>query len=105
MRGADVRELAPPVGEGSGEPFLSSSGDGVYLSWLQNATDGAHELRVAPLDRDGWGEPRTVARGPDLFVNWADFPPWQPGSVLVAWTDASDAERPRVRVALVGEAR
>jgi hypothetical protein len=33
------------------------------------------------------------------------IPPWEPGSVLVAWTDVSDPERSTVRVGLVEAGR
>ena len=70
-----VQDLHPPAGESSGEPFLSSSEDAVFLSWLEKSPEGGHQVRVARLDPDGdWGEARTVARGDDFFVNWADFP-------------------------------
>lgn len=67
--------LPSPAGAGSAEPNLAVGPEGeVYLSWLQEVGDSAHELRFAVL-RDGeWSAPRTIARGSDWFVNWADFP-------------------------------
>lgn len=73
---ADVEELEPPTGPGSGQPRLSVGPDGaVLLSWLRPAGEGeAHELAFSELSRTGWSEPRAVARGDDFFVNWADLP-------------------------------
>ena len=68
-----VETLASPAGEGSGEPFVSTLGDAVLLSWLE-PTDSGHALLMARLDADGWTEPLTVTRDRRFFVNWADFP-------------------------------
>lgn len=81
----DVREIASPAGEGSGEPFLSSSGDTVYLSWLEARGEGLHELRFSRWTEGQWEEPRTVAQRSDFFVNWADFPSLVPGPGGVLW--------------------
>ena len=66
-------ELQTPAGVNSGEPFLSSSRDGVWLSWLE-AVDSVYELRVAHLREGTWSAPATITRSPSFFVNWADFP-------------------------------
>lgn len=69
-----VTEIAAPAGPGSAEPSLFRADDGrIVLSWLEPA-DSGHALRFATLGGDGWTDPRTVARGGDWFVNWADFP-------------------------------
>ena len=60
--------------EGGGMPHLSTSGDGVLLSWL-TPEDTDHVLRAVRWDAaEGFGEPAEVVRGDDFFVNWADFP-------------------------------
>jgi hypothetical protein len=69
-----VVELQSPAGEGSGEPYLSSTEDGIAMSWLQRAEAGGHDLRVARLTADGWSDATVAAHGEDFFVNWADFP-------------------------------
>jgi hypothetical protein len=70
----NVESLASPARPGSAEPHLARSDDGtLVLSWLE--PDGAGVvLRHTTLDGDSWREPRTVTRGEDWFVNWADFP-------------------------------
>jgi hypothetical protein len=69
-----VEALPVPAGPGSGEPHLALAPDGaVVMSWLEPEGDG-HQLRHAVLRGAAWSAPRTVARGEDWFVNWADFP-------------------------------
>ena len=74
-----------PAGPGAGEPNLFAAGDGtVYMSWLEPADSsgeagstrhGDFALRFSVLAPAGtWSDVRTVTRGSDLFVNWADFP-------------------------------
>ena len=61
-------------GPGSAEPHLATAPDGsVILSWLEPA-DGTTALRFSVLGENSWSEPRTIARGDNWFVNWADFP-------------------------------
>lgn len=72
---AQVREVASPGGEGSGQSFLSSGRGGrVYLSWVDRLEDKRVALRFAVREGAGWSRPRTVAEGTNWFVNWADFP-------------------------------
>lgn len=70
----EVGALESPAGGGSGEPFLSSDGDVVYLSWLEAASGGGHDLRFSSWDGHAWNEAATVAHSERFFVNWADFP-------------------------------
>ena len=80
-----IEELSSPAGTQSGEPFLSSSEDGVYLSWLEAAGHSMHELRFARLQGDAWSEPVVVAASDEFFVNWADFPSVSPGPDGTLW--------------------
>lgn len=90
---ASLRPLPTPAAGGSGEPNLAVGPDGaVHLSWLEPSADGpGHLLRFSvlePGDGGGWSEPRTVARGDDFFVNWADFPsllPLSDGTLAAHW--------------------
>lgn len=63
-----------PAGPGSGEPFLASDGDGVWMSWIEPAPGGGHRILVAYYGGGEWGPTKMVAEGDDFFVNWADFP-------------------------------
>ena len=69
-----VEELSSPAGEGSGEPYLSSTEDGIVMSWLQRADGGGHDLWMARMTREGWAPASLIAHGGDFFVNWAGFP-------------------------------
>jgi hypothetical protein len=70
----EVQPLPVAAGAGSGQPFLAQAADGtVVLSWLEPIADQMR-LRAAVLAAGAWSEPRTVAQGADLFVNWADVP-------------------------------
>lgn len=87
--GALVSEVASPAGPGAGEPFLhATTGGRVLLSWIEPAEPDVHTLRFAEWTGDGWGAPRTIARGRDWFVNWADFPSiveLPDGSLVAHW--------------------
>lgn len=70
----DAVPVEAPFLESGGMPHLSPSGDGAILSWWSRE-DGGHALRAVRWSRgDGFGEVRTVTRGDDFFVNWADYP-------------------------------
>ncbi len=63
-----------PSGTPSAQPDLAIAGDGrILLSWIESKDD-AHELKLSAFDGKNWGKTRTVARGDDWFVNWADTP-------------------------------
>jgi hypothetical protein len=66
--------LASPAGAGAAEPDLGVGPDGaVYMTWLEPA-DSGHALRFAKLTGRAWSAARTIRKGRDFFVNWADFP-------------------------------
>ncbi|WP_232798201.1 hypothetical protein [Salinibacter altiplanensis] len=71
--------LDAPLPAESGQPHLHAGEDGtVWLSWVQPMGEDRHALRYATLSDTNWTEPRTVARGSDWFVNWADVPSLRP---------------------------
>jgi hypothetical protein len=80
-----AQEIESPAAEGSGEPFLSSTGDAVLLSWLEARPGGVHELRFARYDTGRWSDPSIIASGTRFFVNWADFPSVSEGPDGVLW--------------------
>ena len=65
--------LEPPVGLGAEEPFLLATDYGLALSWIE-PIDGDIHLRYAIYNGQVWSEPKSVARGTNWCVNWADFP-------------------------------
>jgi hypothetical protein len=62
-----------PAGDASAQPQLSSSGDAVILSWLENAGSQT-TLKFSERTSAGWSEARAVASGADFFTNYADVP-------------------------------
>jgi hypothetical protein len=74
VAGGEVVALPSPAGVGSGEPFVSSAGDAVYLSWIEAAPEAGHDVWMAKLGPEGWSPRSHVIHGTDFFVNWADFP-------------------------------
>jgi hypothetical protein len=72
---ASVDVITSPAGAGSGEPNLTvGPGRRVYLSWLEPVRDSTYAFKLAVRQGNQWSEPRTIARGKNFFVNWADFP-------------------------------
>jgi len=72
---AQVHDLPSPAGDGSGQPNLAVSPDGrVHLSWIERIGEHRFSMRYATKEGAGWSTPRTIAEGPNWFVNWADFP-------------------------------
>ncbi len=79
-------DLETPAGVGSGQPFLSTTEDEVYMSWLEPARGGGHDLWVARLTAEGWAPRTRAAHGDDFFVNWADFPSVVAGADGTLWS-------------------
>lgn len=83
-------DVPTPAGPGSGEPFLSSSGDAVYLSWLEEGPSGGHDFRFARLRNGSWDAEGVIAHSERFFVNWADFPSvtWaEDGTLWAHWLE------------------
>jgi hypothetical protein len=69
-----LEELPLSEMENTGEPNLHVASDGgVTLTYLQQS-QGMATLYVRRLIQDRWSEPKKIAQGADLLVNWADFP-------------------------------
>lgn len=75
-----VQEWALPAPPGSAQPDLAPSPDGgLLLSWLEPIGEGELRLQFSHMTLRGdepplWTPPRTIARRPDFFRNWADTP-------------------------------
>ncbi len=74
--GLHVREWTLPAPVGAAQPDLTPVADGWLLAWIEKGDADAHVLRFATTAAaaDAWQAPRTIARGHDWFVNWADTP-------------------------------
>ncbi|NKI35965.1 exo-alpha-sialidase [Wenzhouxiangella sp. XN79A] len=70
---AEVLPVTHPAAAGALAPELAESDRGAVLTWLEPDDDG-HALRFAEFDGERFGTGRTIARGHDWFVNWADTP-------------------------------
>ncbi|MDA0329985.1 MAG: sialidase family protein [Gemmatimonadetes bacterium] len=80
-----MEAVASPAGPKSGEPFVSASGDHIYMSWLEASAEGGHDLRFARFDGTDWTPAATIAHSESFFVNWADFPSLTPSPDGTLW--------------------
>jgi len=72
----ELETLAPPVGEGSVWPVVSSAGGDIVLSWQEKDDGDSWFVKTATMTEAGWSSAHSVAQSkPDarFFVNWADF--------------------------------
>jgi hypothetical protein len=67
-----VVEVSSPAAVESGEPFLASLDNEIWMSWLQKTSTG-HSLKYSRWNGE-WSTSQTIASGVPFFVNWADFP-------------------------------
>ncbi len=74
MAGGGTKQLSSPAGSDSKWPSLTVAGKGLAMSWVEQEADGAKAFRLAQFDGKGWGAAKTIAAGPQLMLNWADFP-------------------------------
>ena len=85
-------EIALPVGADAREPFLYATHDGrLLMSWTEVSANMS-AVRIAAMKNGLWSAPSTVAEGPDLFVNWADFPSvseFSDGTLISHWLQRS----------------
>ena len=65
--------LPSPAGDATAQPQLTTSSNGVILSWLEN-TSSQTALKFSERTAAGWSEARLVAFGDDFFTNYADIP-------------------------------
>ena len=56
------------------QPNLVSSNGTLSLSWISSLNENESILHFSKFENGKWLEPKTVAKGSDWFVNWADFP-------------------------------
>lgn len=93
--------LTHPAAPGSRAPRLTAAAGRLLSSWLETGRGDTVALRFAAFEGGTWTAPRTVAAGPDWFVNAADVPSVTalPGGALVAhWLVRGPGEGYGVRV-------
>lgn len=86
-----ISPVPSPAGSASAQPQLTTSSRGVLLSWIERQGETA-TLKFAERTATGWTAPRTIARGDDWFVNWADVPSAMrlaDGTVVAHWLQKS----------------
>jgi hypothetical protein len=77
-----VAAMTSPAPAGSAQPYLTAIRNGrVLMSWLTPVTapgapagQRSHKFQYSELAGDKWSAPKTIAEGPRMFANWADFP-------------------------------
>ena len=69
--GSSITE--PPIGMGAEEPSLTVTDRGLVLSWME-PYEGDILLKMSLHNGLKWLPAKTIAKGDDWFVNWADFP-------------------------------
>jgi len=68
-----VLDIPNPSISNSGEPNLSSTGNELILSWIEEH-DSLDILNTSRFVNDSFHSSTEIARSTDWFVNWADFP-------------------------------
>ncbi len=63
-----------PTSANSSYPYLYSSDNALYMSWLSKDTSETFTLQYASYADDQWSSPKPIAHSSDWFINWADFP-------------------------------
>jgi hypothetical protein len=70
-----ARMLPSPAGAGSKWPsFTRMPGGNLAMSWVEQGEDGGKRIRFSQCEGTRWKPARTIAEGPRLMLNWADFP-------------------------------
>jgi hypothetical protein len=67
-------QFSNPAAENSVYPYLYSTGNQLYMSWITNNNDQTHTLNYASYSDQEWSPATTIAKDSLWFVNWADFP-------------------------------
>ena len=87
-----------PAAAGSSSPDLSIAPDGrLLLSWINRTQGRRNALQFGTYtDKGGWqSQPRTVAIGNSLVVNWADTPHFRgtpDGALWMQWLQSVEGE-------------
>ncbi|MGM0546163.1 MAG: hypothetical protein ACQEST_05515 [Bacteroidota bacterium] len=63
-----------PASPNSLYPYLFSTDNELYMSWISENDDSSHSLNYARYAEGSWSEATTIASDSTWFVNWADFP-------------------------------
>ncbi|HVR29380.1 MAG TPA: hypothetical protein VMS86_07565 [Thermoanaerobaculia bacterium] len=73
--GPEWTSVDPPASPTALAPRLTSSGDDLLLSWLEEQADGGgHRFLVSRLDHDAFAAPEIIHESAAIFANWVDVP-------------------------------
>lgn len=90
-----VQEIEVPAVGDAESPSLVALPDGrIVMTWAELDGPVNAAVRIAIRVGDSWTEPVTVAKGEDLFVNYADFPSaavLADGTLAVHWLQMNAA--------------
>ena len=98
-----ISEIKAPTAALSQTPYLVSSQNKTYASWVEGES-GKQSMRMSAWDGKSWSAPSTVVSGVPLFVNWADFPsivPLENGALARNGFRKLVAERTRITCKLL----
>jgi hypothetical protein len=65
------------------------------MSWVRKLEGRGHALQFSRFEGEGFAAPRTIAKGRNWFVNWADFPSLAvaDGTLAAHWLERSGRGR------------
>ncbi len=69
-----VQELTSPALPSSSLPHLISHKGVTLLSWVETEEDTMATFNYSELKGDKWQEAKTITKGSNWFLNWADYP-------------------------------
>jgi hypothetical protein len=89
-----IQPMTSPAGESSTGVQLTTSSEGVLMSWIERSAGDSATLRFAERAGAGWSPVRTVASGRDWFLSYADVPSvlrLSDGTLAASWLQTIDA--------------
>ena len=70
----NIENIPFSFGNNNAQPNLVSSNGTLSLSWISSQNENESVLHFSKFENGEWLKPKTVSKGSDWFVNWADFP-------------------------------
>lgn len=90
----ELKEMSPPVSDGSMQPYLFANGSELLMSWTEKENDSVFGLYFSKYNNGIWSEKSAIKKGKNWFVNWADFPAisGENDNLITYYLKKSDAE-------------
>ena len=70
----NIENIPFSFGNNNAQPNLVSSNGTLSLSWISSQNENESVLHFSKFENGEWLKPKTVSKGSDWFINWADFP-------------------------------